>query len=47
MLIREYKPLGCKGSSELFYITIHSINAIDYSIEQLNVWLSGKVNLQG
>ena len=47
MLIRGYKPSDCKDIAELYYKTIHSINAIDYSIEQLNVWLSGKVNLQG
>ena len=46
MHIRDYKPSDCKEIAELFYNTVHSINAIDYSTEQLDVWASGKVNLQ-
>ena len=29
MLIRGYKPSDCKDIAELYYKTIHSINAID------------------
>lgn len=30
----------------MFYETVHSINALDYSKEQLAVWASGDVDLQ-
>ena len=46
MHIRDYKPSDCKEIAELFCNTVHSINSIDYSTEQLDVWASGKVNLQ-
>ena len=32
--------------AELFYNTVHSINAKDYAEEQLNVWATGRVDLQ-
>ena len=41
MLIRGYKPSDCKDIAELYYKTIHSINAIDYSNEQLDAWATG------
>ncbi len=31
--------------AELFYQTVHSVNAKDYPEEQLNVWVSRKVDL--
>ena len=46
MWIREYKPADCEQMAELFYNTVHSINAKDYAEEQLNVWATGKVDLQ-
>ena len=46
MWIREYKPTDCEQMAELFYNTVHSINAKDYTEEQLNVWATGKVDLQ-
>ena len=46
MWIREYKPTDCEQMAELFYNTVHSINAKDYAEEQLNVWATGRVNLQ-
>ena len=38
MIIREYTPADCKAITELFYNTVHTINAKDYTEEQLNVW---------
>lgn len=38
MYIREYKPSDCKKIAELFYNTIHMVNAKDYSKEQLDAW---------
>lgn len=32
--------------AELYYQTVHSVNANDYTEEQLNVWATGKVDWQ-
>lgn len=41
MIIREYKPSDCEKLANLFYDTVHSINAKDYSKEQLDAWTGG------
>ncbi len=46
MLIRNYLPSDCKSITELFYQTVHSINAKDYTDEQLNVWATGNVDME-
>lgn len=46
MVIREYEPRDCKELSELFYNTVHAVNARDYTKEQLDAWASGKVDLE-
>ncbi len=46
MLIRRYETSDCKELVELFYNTVHSINAKDYTEEQLNVWATGCVDLE-
>ena len=46
MRVREYKPADCEQLAELFYNTVHSINSKDYAEEQLNVWATGRVDLQ-
>ncbi|MCC3867999.1 GNAT family N-acetyltransferase [Terrisporobacter mayombei] len=46
MLIRRYETSDCKDSAELFYNTVYSINAKDYTEEQLNVWAAGSVDLE-
>ncbi len=40
MIIRRYVQSDCKEIAELFYNTIHTVNARDYTEEQLNVWTS-------
>ncbi|WP_182200977.1 GNAT family N-acetyltransferase [Paraliobacillus salinarum] len=45
MIIRKYKPEDCKYIAELFYDTVHTVNAKDYDQEQLNVWATGSVDL--
>ena len=40
MIIRKYKQSDCKELAELFYNTVHTVNAKDYTTEQLNVWNS-------
>ena len=46
MLIRTYQSSDCAELSELFYHTVHTVNAKDYTEEQLNAWADGKVDLQ-
>ena len=46
MFIREYRPSDCKELAELFYNTVHTVNAKDYTKEQLDVWATGQVDLQ-
>lgn len=44
--LREYRPSDCTQLAELFYHTVHSVNAKDYTKEQLDAWATGRVNLQ-
>ena len=46
MLLRKYTESDCKQLSELFFQTVHKINKKDYSKEQLNVWATGKVDIE-
>ncbi|MCD2491569.1 GNAT family N-acetyltransferase [Lacrimispora sp. NSJ-141] len=46
MKIRNYQPSDCICLAELFYDTVHVVNAQDYTEEQLNVWASGNVDLE-
>ncbi len=45
MLIREYTTSDCGRLAELFYKTVHSVNAKDYTKEQLIVWAAGDIDL--
>ena len=45
ILIRPYQPEDCATLASLFYNTVHTVNAADYSIEQLQVWATGTVDL--
>ena len=46
MIIRKYQSSDCKGITELFYNTVHTVNAKDYTEEQLDVWATGQVDLE-
>lgn len=46
MIIRDYKPSDCKELTELFYNTVHTVNAKDYTKEQLDVWATGQMDLE-
>jgi len=46
MVIRKYQPLDCEALAELFYDTVHTVNAKDYTKEQLDVWATGTVDLE-
>ncbi|WP_092926389.1 GNAT family N-acetyltransferase [Romboutsia hominis] len=45
MKIREYKSSDCDKIADLFYNTVHFINAKDYTQEQLNVWATGNIDV--
>lgn len=45
MEIREYKSSDCTELAKLFYDTVHSVNAKDYTKEQLDVWATGNVDI--
>ena len=36
MEIREYRPEDCSEMASLFYDTVHTVNAADYTKEQLD-----------
>ena len=46
MIIRHYEPADCKDLANLFYDTVHTVNAKDYTEEQLHVWATGKIDLE-
>ena len=46
MIIRKYQPSDCKELTELFYNTVHNVNAKDYAKEQLDVWATGTVDFE-
>lgn len=46
MLIREYQSSDCEETAELFYNTVHTVTAKDYSKEQLDAWATGRMDLE-
>ena len=44
--LREYKTTDYEQLEQLFYNTVHSVNAKDYTKEQLNVWATGQADLE-
>lgn len=46
MEIRRYRSSDCAAMAELFYDTVHTVNAKDYTEEQVNVWATGNVDLE-
>ena len=45
MELRAYRPVDCPVLAQLFYDTVHSVNARDYTPAQLDVWATGQVDL--
>lgn len=45
MRIRSYQNGDIKEIAELFYNTVHTVNAGDYTREQLDVWADGNPDL--
>ncbi len=46
MQLRRYKQSDCRELAELFYNTVHTVNAADYNNEQLKAWATGHVDLE-
>lgn len=46
MEIRKYEKSDIKEITELFYNTVHTVNAKDYSKEQLDAWAPKNPNLE-
>lgn len=46
MIIRKYQASDCKELADLFYNTVHIVNAKDYTKEQLNVRATKQVDLE-
>ena len=45
ILTTSYQLVDCKEVTELFYNTVHIVNAKDYTKEQLDAWATGQVDL--
>ena len=46
MEIRTYETGDCPVLARLFYETVHTVNARDYTQEQLDAWATGEVDLE-
>lgn len=46
MTLRDYTITDCAELARLFYDAVHTVNARDYSREQLDAWATGEVNLE-
>ena len=46
MIIRQYKNDDSDTVAKLFYETVHSVNAKDYTAEQLSVWANNADSLK-
>ena len=45
MELRAYRTADCPVLAQVFYDTVHSVNARDYTTAQLDVWATGQVDL--
>ncbi len=46
IILRAYQPEDCEKMGKLFYETVHTVNAKDYTKEQLDAWANGKLDLE-
>lgn len=44
MELRQYRPEDCAEMAQMFYDTVHTVNARDYSEAELNAWATGQVD---
>lgn len=45
--IRNYESKDCEAMAKLFYDTVHTVNARDYTQAQLDAWATGRVDVKG
>lgn len=45
IILREYHSEDCAEIMQLFYDTIHSVNAADYNENQLDAWAPKEINI--
>ena len=45
LTIRPYRPEDCRALTQLFYETVHTVNARDYTPAQLDAWADGRPDL--
>lgn len=45
MQLRPYESADCAQLARLFYETVHTVNAKDYTKTQLDAWATGEVDL--
>ena len=45
MVIRAYRSEDCETLAQIYYDTIHTVNAADYTKAQLDAWATGNVDL--
>lgn len=46
MQVRRYMSTDCEQLEKLFYDTVHTVNAKDYTQEQLDAWATGSIDSQ-
>ena len=46
MYLRDYQASDGEPLAELFYQTVHSVNAKDYTLAQLNAWATGTIDME-
>ncbi|HIV80153.1 MAG TPA: GNAT family N-acetyltransferase [Candidatus Avanaerovorax faecigallinarum] len=46
MRIRKYTPSDLPEIAQLFYNTVHTVNAADYGAEQLDAWADGNIDME-
>ena len=45
IILREYRSEDCAEIMQLFYDTIHTVNAVDYNENQLNAWAPKEIDI--
>lgn len=45
MILREYKSADCAQLAQLFYETVHTINILDCSPDQVDAWAHKEIDL--
>lgn len=46
MFLRKYRAEDCEELARLFYDTVHTVNAMDYTKEQLDAWAPCVMDLE-